>query len=48
MGKALPDQDWKKMHQVRSTIDKNWNEGKARPVYFTGHTDSVYCVQFDE
>lgn len=29
-------------------IDRNWKRGAAAAVYFQGHTDSVYCAQFDE
>lgn len=41
-------QNWELMHKVREQIDDNWKTGQGRAVYMSGHTDSVYCVQFDE
>jgi hypothetical protein len=29
-------------------LERNWLEGAAEPIYLNGHTDSIYCVQFDE
>lgn len=45
-----PMQHWELMHDARRRIDKNWTRGDAggKGVYLAGHTDSVYCVQFDE
>lgn len=45
------NQEWRKMYKARVDLEENWragadNAGKA--VYLSGHTDSVYCVQFDE
>lgn len=45
------NQEWRKMYKARVDLEQNWragadNAGKA--VYLSGHTDSVYCVQFDE
>ncbi|KAL4882892.1 WD40-repeat-containing domain protein [Aspergillus karnatakaensis] len=48
VGKAVFDQDWKKFLLVRRALDSRWKEGKAAAIYLQGHTDSVYCVQFDE
>jgi F-box and WD-40 domain protein 1/11 len=48
LGKTLPNQDWKKMTLVRQALDRRWKDGKAAAIYLQGHTDSVYCVQFDE
>ncbi|QKX56706.1 uncharacterized protein TRUGW13939_03812 [Talaromyces rugulosus] len=48
LGKTMPNQDWKKMTLVRQALDRRWKEGKAAAIYLQGHTDSVYCVQFDE
>ncbi|KAI9710778.1 MAG: hypothetical protein M1828_002120 [Chrysothrix sp. TS-e1954] len=42
------DQPWMKMLKVRNQIEKNWQTGRASVRYLYGHTDSVYCVQFDE
>ncbi|EAL92396.1 hypothetical protein KXW98_002320 [Aspergillus fumigatus] len=48
LGKSIPNQEWKKMFLVRRALDHRWKEGKAAAIYLHGHTDSVYCVQFDE
>lgn len=40
--------DWKRKFQAREMLDRNWKAGKADAIYFQGHTDSVYCAQFDE
>lgn len=48
IGQARSDQDWKHMYRARIFVERNWRTATTRPVYFTGHTDSVYCVQFDE
>ncbi|OCK95962.1 WD40 repeat-like protein [Cenococcum geophilum 1.58] len=46
--RIIPGQDWKKMYQVRKTIDRRWEANSPMPIYLNGHTDSVYCCQFDE
>jgi len=43
-----PSNNWKEIYRVKTELDKRWKEGKARPVYLNGHTDSIYCLQFDE
>ena len=46
-----PDQEWKKMYQARVELEKNWRKGvkdAGKAIYLAGHTDSVYCLQFDE
>ena len=45
-----PMQHWELMHDARRRIDKNWTRGDqgGKGIYLAGHTDSVYCVQFDE
>ncbi|KAL4897155.1 WD40-repeat-containing domain protein [Aspergillus ambiguus] len=48
LGKSIPNQDWKKMFLVRRALEHRWKEGKAAAIYLHGHTDSVYCAQFDE
>jgi F-box and WD-40 domain protein 1/11 len=52
-GKGLGDesnrpQDWTAMAKARSDIAKNWKLQSPKAIYFSGHTDSVYCCQFDE
>ncbi|KAI9717817.1 MAG: hypothetical protein M1812_004546 [Candelaria pacifica] len=48
VGRVIPKQDWKRMYQLRKQLEKGWNEGHCGMIYFNGHCDSVYCVQFDE
>lgn len=47
-GKYAPAQDWKKMYHVRKTINRRWKACTPNAIYLNGHTDSVYCCQFDE
>lgn len=47
-GKHAPAQDWKAMYHTRKTIDLRWKLNKPSAIYLNGHTDSVYCCQFDE
>lgn len=42
------DQNWKKMYRARHELAENWKNGNATAIYLNGHTDSVYCVQYDE
>lgn len=48
LGKNVPNRDWKRMFLVRRALEHRWKEGKAAAIYLHGHTDSVYCAQFDE
>ncbi|KAF7564001.1 hypothetical protein G7046_g97 [Stylonectria norvegica] len=43
-----PDNDWKEICRVKQELSHRWKAGKARPVYLNGHSDSIYCLQFDE
>jgi F-box and WD-40 domain protein 1/11 len=43
-----PQNNWREIYRVKEQLDKRWKEGKARPVYLNGHSDSIYCLQFDE
>jgi len=47
-GPIRPRNDWKKMYKARAGIEKNWDQKNPKAIYFSGHTDSVYCCQFDE
>ncbi|KAF2125885.1 F-box/WD repeat-containing protein-like protein lin-23 [Dothidotthia symphoricarpi CBS 119687] len=47
-GKPIPAQDWKGMFEARRTINHRWKTAKPAAIYMNGHTDSVYCCQFDE
>jgi len=46
--RVLPCTDWKEIYRVRKELNDRWKTGKARAVYLNGHTDSIYCLQFDE
>ena len=48
LGRNLPDQNWKKMWKIRKVLNQRWLDGHAAAIYLEGHSDSVYCVQFDE
>lgn len=40
--------DWREMYRIREQLNRHWKTRQVATVYFTGHTDSVYCLQFDE
>jgi F-box and WD-40 domain protein 1/11 len=46
--RANQPQEWQRMCAARRKIEKNWKTEYPKAVYFVGHTDSVYCCQFDE
>ena len=46
--RVLPESDWKKIYKAKYELNQKWREGKATPIYLHGHTDSIYCLQFDE
>ena len=48
IGKGDHQQEFKRMWQVRKTLQDRWMRGSAAAIYLEGHKDSVYCVQFDE
>lgn len=44
-----PNTNWKRLYSASQLLAENWKgEGLNRAVYLLGHTDSVYCLQFDE
>lgn len=47
-GHPAPWQEWKQMYTARSQINRRWKSGAPDAIYLNGHTDSVYCCQFDE
>lgn len=46
--RSLPTNDWRQIYKAKNELKNRWLEGKARAVYLNGHTDSIYCLQFDE
>ncbi|KAL9091054.1 MAG: hypothetical protein Q9165_004981 [Trypethelium subeluteriae] len=47
IGRREPQKDWRLMYKARKEIERNWRNGNGSAIYLSGHTDSVYCVQFD-
>ena len=45
---VMPSNNWKQVYHVRERLERNWREGKLTPTHLIGHSDSIYCVQFDE
>ncbi|QSZ34754.1 hypothetical protein DSL72_007612 [Monilinia vaccinii-corymbosi] len=43
-----PDTDWKDVYRIKQTLEKRWISGQTTTTYLMGHTDSIYCIQFDE
>lgn len=40
--------DWPKLYKDRYVLEQRWAKGTPKTQWLRGHTDSVYCVQFDE
>lgn len=40
--------DWPKLYRDRFVLDQRWRKGEVKSTWLKGHTDSVYCIQFDE
>lgn len=46
-----PQQQYRNMYKARVDLNANWKAGSehaGKAIYLSGHTDSVYCLQFDE
>ncbi|KAI8923832.1 quinon protein alcohol dehydrogenase-like superfamily [Entophlyctis helioformis] len=39
--------NWHSLFQQRLRLNDNWYNGYVEAKYFTGHQDSVYCIQYD-
>lgn len=46
--RSTPGKDWKTMFKVKKELNTRWTKAEMSYKYLQGHTDSVYCVQFDE
>jgi F-box and WD-40 domain protein 1/11 len=46
--KKLPPLTWKYVYQTRAMLEERWRNGNVEPKALKGHTDSVYCVHFNE
>ena len=40
--------EWSEMYWKRLRLLSNWKNAKVQALYLQGHTDSVYCLQFDK
>ncbi|KAF3769522.1 hypothetical protein M406DRAFT_76327 [Cryphonectria parasitica EP155] len=45
---SRPNMDWKDAYRATEELAKRWRNGKATSIYLHGHSDSIYCLQFDE
>ncbi|TGZ79196.1 WD40 repeat-like protein [Ascodesmis nigricans] len=45
---AAPGKDWKAMFAVNKDLRNKWKRAEMTYKYMDGHSDSVYCVQFDD
>lgn len=43
-----PNMNWKDAYAATEELSKRWKQGKATSVWMNGHSDSIYCLQFDE
>lgn len=43
-----PDTDWKDIYRIKNDLEDRWITGQTTTTYLMGHTDSIYCTQFDE
>lgn len=41
-------QEWKRLFMVRHSLKQRWLAGVPMAWHLEGHSDSVYCLQFDE
>jgi len=39
---------WKDVYSERMTVERNWRRGRCTVKTFTGHSDGVMCLQFNE
>lgn len=40
--------DWPKLYRDRFVLEQRWETGQPKSRTLKGHTDSVYCLQFDQ
>ncbi|KAF9579508.1 hypothetical protein BGW38_004205, partial [Lunasporangiospora selenospora] len=40
--------NWKHLCKQRKRLEKNWNKGIHQAKDLPGHTEGIYCIQFDE
>ena len=45
---AYPEVHWKSRWKAHMLLSKRWMIGDASAFYMEGHSDNIYCVQFDD
>ncbi|CAG8541512.1 1493_t:CDS:2 [Paraglomus occultum] len=45
---GMPSINWKYLYHQRSRLDSKWRQGKYETRELPGHSESIYCIQFDE
>ncbi|KAG0221636.1 hypothetical protein BGX31_009658, partial [Mortierella sp. GBA43] len=40
--------NWKFLCEQRTLLERNWNQGSYFPKELPGHTEGIYCIQFDD
>ena len=43
-----PGRDWRKLFTINHELHRRWRKAEMSYKHLKGHTDSVYCVQFDD
>lgn len=43
-----PRINWRDAYRVTEELGQRWKRGHATSIYLNGHSDSIYCLQFDE
>ncbi|KAJ9089943.1 hypothetical protein DSO57_1007762 [Entomophthora muscae] len=46
LGKA--EINWRKLYMMRQKLEENWASGSCSLRYIPGHSEGIYCIQFDE
>lgn len=39
--------NWRRLYEIRNSLDRNLRSADYTTTYLEGHTDSVYCAEFD-
>lgn len=48
VARASRTRPWKDIYSERLVVERNWRKGRYHVKTFTGHTDGIMCLQFDE
>ncbi|KAJ3412360.1 hypothetical protein HDV05_000834 [Chytridiales sp. JEL 0842] len=44
---STDNRNWKALYHQRLALQLNWVNGRYTPLSYIGHSDAVYCIQFD-